>query len=160
VGRAAFCVALGLGDGDAFAPFHVQDIWYRRFAGPFVGVWDGTAAAWRGLHHLDDPASRANVVLFGFLLAAVPLVVGALRRLPAAYGGYVVAALAVPLSYPVGPQPLMSLPRFLAVLFPLFMWLGAWMAAGGRARRLAVIGPSAVGLAAVTAVFGTWHWVA
>ena len=85
---------------------------------------------------------------------------GTLRRLPAAYGAYVVAALALPLSYPVGPQPLMSLPRFLAVLFPLFMWLGAWMADGGRLRRAIVLAPSAAGLAVVTAVFATWHWFA
>ena len=56
-----------------------------------------------------------------------------LRRLPAAYGAYVVAALALPLSYPVGPQPLMSLPRFVAVLFPLAIWLALWMT--GRAWR-------------------------
>jgi hypothetical protein len=54
----------------------------------------------------------------------------------------------------------MSLPRFLAVLFPLFMWLGAWLADGGRARRVAVLGPSAAGLAAVSAVVATWHWFA
>jgi hypothetical protein len=159
-GLAGFCAALALGGGDAFAPFHAQDIWYRHFAGPFAGVWDGTTAAWRGLHHLDDPASRADVVLFGFLAAAVPAVVGTLRRLPPAYGAYVLAALALPLSYPVDPQPLMSLPRFLAVLFPLFMWLGAWLADGGRLRRAAVLAPSAAGLAIVTAVFATWHWVA
>jgi len=86
--------------------------------------------------------------------------VGVLRRLPPAYGAYTVAALALPLSFSVEPQPLMSLPRFLAVLFPLFMWLGAWLAEGGTARRVAVLGPSAVGLVAVTAVFATWHWVA
>jgi mannosyltransferase PIG-V len=159
-GLAGFCATLALGGGDALAPFHAQDIWFRHFAGPFVGVWDGTRAAWSGLHHLDDPASRADVVLFGFLVAAVPLVVGTLRRLPPAYGAYVLAALALPLSYPVGPQPLMSLPRFLAVLFPLFMWLGAWLSEGGRGRRVAVLGPSAAGLAVVTAVFATWHWVA
>jgi hypothetical protein len=159
-GLAGFCATLALGGGDALAPFHAQDIWFRHFAGPFVGVWDGTRAAWSGLHNLDDPAARADVVLFGFLVAAVPLVVGTLRRLPPAYGAYVLAALALPLSYPVGPQPLMSLPRFLAVLFPLFMWLGAWLSEGGRARRVAVLGPSAAGLAAVTAVFATWHWVA
>jgi hypothetical protein len=159
-GLAGFCAALALGGGDASAPLHAQDIWYRHFAGPFVGVWDGTTAAWRGVHHLDDPASRADVVLFGFLVAAVPAVVGTLRRLPPAYGAYVLAALALPLSYPVGPQPLMSLPRFLAVLFPLFMWLGAWLEEGGRVRRAAVLAPSAVGLAIVTAVFATWHWVA
>jgi hypothetical protein len=160
LGLAGFCAALALGGGDALAPMHVQDIWYRHFAGPFVGVWDGARAAWRGAHGLGEPAARADVVLFGFLLAAVPLVVLALRRLPAAYGAYVVAALAVPLSYPVGPQPLMSLPRFVAVLFPLFMALGAWMAEGGGRRRVAVLAPSAAGLAVATAVFSTWHWFA
>jgi hypothetical protein len=159
-GLVAFCAALALGGGDALAPFHAQDIWFRHFAGPFAGVWDGTTAAWRGVHHLDDKASRADVVLLCFLLFAVPAAVGTLRRLPAAYGAYVLAALALPLSYPVGPQPLMSLPRFLAVLFPLFMWLGAWLADGGRARRVAVFAPSAAGLVAATAVFATWHWFA
>jgi hypothetical protein len=159
-GLAAFCAALALGGGDAFAPLHAQDVWFRHFAGPFAGVWDGTAAAWRGLHHLDAPYARADIVLFAFLVLAVPAVAGVLRRLPPAYGAYVVAALALPLSYPVGPQPLMSLPRFLAVLFPLFMWLGAWTADGGRGRRIAVLGPSAAGLVAVTAVFATWHWFA
>src|SRR3954468_3451219 len=160
LGLAAFCAALAAGGGDALAPFHAQDIWFRHFAGPFAGVWDGTTAAWRGLHHLDDDAARADVVLFVFLVLAVPAVVGTLRRLPAAYGAYVLAALALPLSYPVGPQPLMSLPRFLAVLFPLFMWLGAWMADGGHGRRVAVLAPSAAGLVGVTAVVATWHWFA
>jgi Mannosyltransferase (PIG-V) len=159
-GLAAFCATLALSGGDAFAPLHAQDVWLRHFAGPFGGIWDGTSAAWRGLHRLDQPFARADVVLFAFLVLAVPAVAGVLRRLPPAYGAYVVAALALPLTYPVGPQPLMSLPRFLAVLFPLFMWLGAWMADGGRWRRLAVLGPSAAGLAAVTAVFATWHWFA
>ena len=159
-GLVAFCVALALGGGDAFTPLHVQDLWFRSFAGPFVGVWDGTTAAWRGLHHLDAPAARADIVLFCFLVAAVPAVVGTLRRLPPAYGAYVLSALALPLSFPVGPQPLMSLPRFLAVMFPLFMWLGAWLAAGGRGRRLAVLGSSAAGLAIVSAVVATWHWFA
>ena len=160
VGLAAFCGALALGGGDAFAPMHAQDIWYRHFAGPFVGVWEGTAAAWRGLHDLGEPAARADVVLFGFLVATVPMVIAVLRRLPAAYGAYVLAALALPLSYPVGPQPLMSLPRFVAVLFPLFMVLGAWLAEGSRLRRAAVLAPSAAGLAIVSAVVSTWHWFA
>src|SRR3954469_22803910 len=49
-GLAVFCAALALGGGDASAPLHVQDMWFRSFAGPFVGVWDGTAATWRGMH--------------------------------------------------------------------------------------------------------------
>src|SRR4051794_29068413 len=73
-GLAAFCAALALGGGDALAPFHAQDVWFRHFAGPFAGVWNGTTAAWRGAHHLDDPASRAGIVLFCFLVLAVPAV--------------------------------------------------------------------------------------
>jgi hypothetical protein len=84
--------------------------------------------------------------------------VGVLRRLPAAYGAYVAAALALPLSFPVGPQPLMSLPRFLAVLFPLFMWLA--LVCRTPRRRMVVLGLMTLGLCAYTARYATWHWVA
>ena len=98
-------------------------------------------------------------MLLAFLLAAVPLVVGVLRRLPLAYGVYVIAALALPLSYPVTPQPLMSLPRFLVVLFPLGIWLAAWLAEHPRARMPALVA-SALLMAFFVAQFATWHWVA
>jgi hypothetical protein len=159
-GLAAFCLALALGGGDALAPMHAQDTWFRSFAGPFAGAWDGVTAAWRGVHDLGRPGARHDVMLVTFLVAAVPAVIGVVRRLPAAYGAYVLSALALPLSWPVGPQPLMSLPRFLAVLFPLFMWLGAWLAAGGRVRQAAVLVPSAIGLVAATGIVATWHWFA
>jgi hypothetical protein len=84
--------------------------------------------------------------------------VGAFRRLPVAYGGYALAALAIPLSYPVAPQPLTSLPRFESVLFPLFMWGAAWL----HERRLTDvgIGAGAVLLGLFTADFATWRFVA
>ncbi|HEX8714741.1 MAG TPA: hypothetical protein VF706_04155, partial [Solirubrobacteraceae bacterium] len=81
------------------------------------------------------------------------------RRLPPAYGAYVIAALAMPLSYPVREQPLMSLPRFLLVLFPLGMWFAAWLSAHPRAR-VPALACSGLSLAFFTAQFTTWHWVA
>src|SRR4051812_1319853 len=99
-GLAAFCAALALGGGDAFAPLHAQDVWFRHFAGPFAGVWDGTAAAWRGLRHLDAPFARADVVLFAFLVLAVPAVAGVLRRRPPAPRG--------PVPPPPPPPPAVS----------------------------------------------------
>ena len=99
------------------------------------------------------------MVLFGFLLVAVPAIVGVLRRLPLAYGAYVLAALALPLSYPVAAQPLMSLPRFLLVLFPLFMWLGAFLERRPRSRFI-LLGVSVLALAFFAGQFATWHWVA
>ena len=84
---------------------------------------------------------------------------GVLRLLPLAYGVYVLAALALPLSYPVASQPLMSLPRFLVVLFPLSIWLAAWLAEHPRARAPALV-VSALLMAVFVAQFATWHWVA
>jgi Mannosyltransferase (PIG-V) len=175
-GVAAFCGALALAGHDALAPFHAQAHWYRSFAGPFAGVWDGTVAAADGARQLlsgsrapayfapagGDPFTVAahNLSLFAFLVPAVPALVGIARRLPPAYAAYVVTALALPLSWPVAPQPLMSLPRFEAVLFPAFMWLGSWIARGGRARGWAIYGVFGASLAAFSAFVSTWHWVA
>ncbi len=150
-------------------------MWNRQFAGPFVGVWDGARAAFEGARQLlslqrehiyfteagGSPFVDAghNLMLFAFLAAAVPMIVGVLRRLPLAYGAYVLAALALPLSYPVAPEPLMSLPRFEVVLFPLAMWAGAWLAQRPRAR-LPVLVVSALLMAFFVGEFATWHWVA
>jgi hypothetical protein len=174
-GLAVYAAYLAVAGGDALLPFHAQGEWGRHFAGPFVGVWDGLRAAFEGVRQLlsmqrqhvyfplaaDSPfvAVGHNLLLLGFLLAAVPAVVGVLRTLPFAYGAYVVVALAMPLSYPVAAQPLMSLPRFLLVLFPLTMWLAGWLAARPRARTPA-IALSALLLVLFTAEFATWHWVA
>jgi hypothetical protein len=81
-----------------------------------------------------------------------------LRRLPFAYGLYLVVALMLPLSFPVGPQPLMSLPRFLAVLFPIFMWLA--LVCEERRVTDRAVAVSALGLGLFTAQFATWHFIA
>ncbi len=175
LGLVAYCAFLALGGHDAFAPFHAQEVWFRSFAGPFAGAWDGLVAAFDGARQLlsgarepvyfkaagGDPflVARHNIELFVWLGLALVAVAGVLRRLPAAYGAYVVAALALPLSYPVGPQPLMSLPRFVAVLFPLAIWLALWMT-GRAARERLVLAAFAAGLAVYTGIFATWHWVA
>ena len=174
LGLAAYALYLGVEHGDALAFVDAQEVWHRDFAGPFVGVWDGAVAAWDGIRQLasgsretvyfeaaaGDPfrVAAINVLLFGFLVFAVVAAVGALRRLPRAYGAYAVAALALPLSYPVGPQPLMSLPRFLSVLFPLFVWLA--VVSEERGRTLHVASASAVGLGLFTAQFAAWEWIA
>jgi hypothetical protein len=171
LGLAAYSAYLWATKGDAFAYLHLQDVWFRSFAGPFGAIVDGTRAAWDGMLQLasgsrehvyfapagGDPfiAAAHNLELFGFLVFALVAVLGVVRRLPAPYGAYVVAALALPLSFPVAPQPLMSLPRFLGVLFPLFMWI----ALHRRAWRIA-LAAFALLLAVFTVRYATWHWVA
>lgn len=176
LGLLAFCGWFAATGGDARAPFDAQEVWFREFAGPFVGVWDGAVAAFEGARQLlsgsrmpvyftqagGDPfiAAQDNLILFAFLVLAVVMTAGVLRRLPLAHGAYVVAALALPLSAPVTPQPLMSLPRFLAVLYPLFLWAGWWLARGGARRAPVLLSCSAVLLCFFSARFATWHWVA
>ncbi len=174
-GVILYAAFLALSGGDALAPFHAQEVWGRHFAGPYIGVWDGMKAAFDGArqllsfqsHHVYFAVATGsafvsaghNLMLLVFLIAAVPAIVGVLRTLPLAYGAYVLAALALPLSYPVAAQPLMSLPRFLLVLFPLNIWLAWWLAAHPRARR-PVLAASALLMACFVAQFATWHWVA
>ena len=174
-GALMFMGYLALSGANALLPFDSQALWERHFAGPYVGVWDGLAAAFAGARQLlsfqtqhvyfavggASPriAAEHNLLLLAFLLAAIPALIGVLRRLAPAYGAYVIAALAMPLSYPVAAQPLMSLPRFLLVLFPLSMWLGAWLAERPRAQR-PVLAVSALSMAFFGAQFATWHWVA
>ncbi len=167
---------LALAGGDPLAPFHAEAVWKRHFVGPYGGIWDGAKAAFAGLRQLLSfqrghnyyPVAGGNplidaghdVLLFAFLLLAVPMLVGVLRLLPLAYGGYVLAALALPLSYPVAPQPLMSLPRFLLVLFPLNMWLAVTLLSRPRVLRRAVLVLSGLAMAFFVGEFSTWHWVA
>jgi hypothetical protein len=174
LGLAAYAAYLALAHGDGLAFAHVQEAWYREFAGPFGGVWEGAVAAVDGVRQLAsgptetvlygrlarDPmlVARQNLMLFGFLVFTVVACVGVLRRLPIAYGAYVVAALALPLSFPVAPEPLMSLPRFVAVLFPIFVWLA--LVCEERRRTALAVGVSSALLAVFVVRFATWHWVA
>jgi hypothetical protein len=173
LGIVAYAVWLGIAHGDALAFSGAQDFWGREFAGPLVGVWDGAVAAFQGARQLlsgstdtvyfteagGDPMRVAaiNLMLFGFLCFGVVAAIGVTRRLPFAYGAYVIAALMLPLSYPVGPQPLMSLPRFLLALFPIFMWLAATGEERGATARYVAV--SAVGLGLLTQQFAGWLFI-
>lgn len=174
-GLAAYCLGLAAAGIDPLSPFDAQEVWYRSFAGPFVGAWDGAVAAWQGarqlLHGAREPiyftpaggdpfvVARHNLELFTWLVLLVPAVIGVLRRLPIEYGAYVLAALALPLSYPVEPQPLMSISRFACVLFPLGIWLALWCD-GHRWRGRVLLAAGAVGLAVYSGIYATWHWTA
>ena len=77
------------------------------------------------------------------------------RSLHPAYGAYVVAALLPAISAPDDYTPLLSLPRFVTVLFPLFMCLAA-VCVRRRATE-PVIACSAVLVGLFTAQFATWQ---
>jgi len=172
-GIAAYAAWLGIAEGDPFRFLDVQDAWMRELTVPLAGAWDGFVAAVDGVRQLasgsrspvyfdkaaGDPFRIAaiNVMLFATLVFAVVACVGVLRRLPRAYGAWVATSLVLPLTFPVTPQPLMSLPRFVAVLFPVFMWLA--VVSDERRSTDLVVALSALGLGLFTAQYATWHWI-
>ncbi len=165
---AAFCAYLALAGADGLGPFRAQESWGRAMTWPLGGIAEGAGAAWEGVREIVSGEPRTwpvydtawlDVALFATVLCGLVAVAGALRRLPAAYSLYAVAALALPLTFPAEGQPLMSLPRFLAVLWPLHLWLALVLVERARAR-LAVVAVSVVGLALVSGEVSTWGWVA
>ena len=164
-GLAAFAVYTWAAYDDPFASYNAQAIFHREFLGPFSALWYGGRDVGQAVGDLlglsngeGVGASLRTLALAGTVVFALVGTVGALRRLPVAYGAYALAALLPPLSTPWPDHPLWSTPRFIAVLFPAFMWLALVL----RDRRwfVLVCVLSGLGLAYASARFGAWYWVA
>jgi hypothetical protein len=161
-GLVAYSIYQAVRFGDPVATWHAQTYWSRGFHGPFSAVWYAIPKTWQASYELftgshdtfESPI--AKLALFGALALGLTSLVGVFRRLPVAYGAYMVAALLPPLSSPWPAHPLMSFPRFLAVLFPVHMWLA--MHTASRGRFACVLGASGAMLAVLTVKFATWGW--
>jgi mannosyltransferase PIG-V len=163
LGLATYLVWLGTRFGDPFVPFHAAEQFRRSFDGPLSAVWEGAGQALGAVGVLLGGAGGQLAALRAiglFVVAALALVaaVGVLRRLPAVYGAYTAVMMLAGLSFPQVGHPLASAGRYLATVFPLFMWAG-WRL---RDRRVlgAVLVAFALGLAYASAMFATWRFVA
>lgn len=162
VGLVAYLGWLWWRFGDPLVPFHAAGQFQRSFDGPFSAVWQGAAQAVRAALELAGgsggmPAMR-QIALFAVVVAVLGAAVGVLRRLPAVYGVFTVVMLLPALSFPQEGHPLASVGRYIAVIFPLFMW-AAWRLHDRRAY-LATLAVFAAGLAYSAAMFATWRFVA
>ena len=97
----------------------------------------------------------ANLLEFAGFAAAVAALVACWRKLPAAYTLYALAALLFPLLYSSEARPLYSLPRFVVVVFPLFI-AAAVVLAPHRVWRWVVVGVFGVLLVASTVLFASF----
>jgi hypothetical protein len=145
--------------GDPWAFAHAQDRWHRHLshAGPLGGVWNALVQwtpSGAGVNH----AVAVNAEDLAFLALFVPLTVIAWRRFGAPYGVFAALSLAIPLSYPSSRWPLLSMPRFGLVVFPLFLALAVL---GGRPRvHTAIVACSALFLGVAVVQWALWQWVA
>lgn len=175
-GVVAFMVYLGTQGVDALSFVRTQHAsWDHVFAWPWVTLANGARLAFSELRALLDGRLHATLVgtfahasvdtgwdqllPFAALVVAAPAVVGVWRRLPRAYGVYVVMAVLLNLVTPVSYEPLQGMPRYLLVLFPLFIWFA--QATTRRPRlRLVLLTCSGVLLGLLSATFATGHFVA
>lgn len=172
VGVVSFMAYTALAHGSALVPFQAEDLyWGRQFAGLFGAVRDALKALprdVRGVWTGDSPGSGSldpltpadhGLIDMGFLLFAAVGLVAAWRRLPFAYLAYTLALLAETLSYPTQGEPLASFPRYVIVMFPIFI---GWSTLLAPRRRLTagVIGISALLLVAGSGLWTMWTWIA
>ncbi len=110
-----------------------------------------TSEEWRKHVADDDWLELVCTVLF------IALALIGLRRLPLYYSAFAIPPLLVPLFAPSTVHPLMSMPRFGLVLFPLFVVIALLI----RDRRQGVLlgALSTVGLILLTMQFAQWYWV-
>jgi hypothetical protein len=133
---------------DAWAPLDVQRAWRPDGpASPLASLWDAVAYAWR-----YQTWWLLDVLVVGFAVAGICV---AARRIPSGYTAYAAASLALPLVFPLADRPLMSMPRFAVVLFPL-AWGFALVAARRPRLGTALLGASAAGYGVLTLLYVNW----
>ena len=161
--------------GDPFAFLDSQQLWHRHLSsiGPLGGIGSGLRAGYHGMMALAgrgdaarwtvagaEPmhAAAVNLQSLAFLGLFVWLAVVVWRRFGVPYGIFTVVSLAIPLSFPSGRWPLLSLPRFGVTIFPLFLALAVL---GERPRvHSAIVGVSAMLLGLAVVQWALYQWVA
>ena len=110
-----------------------------------------TSFEWR------DRAARGDVLEFLVTIAAFALVIIGLKQLPLYYSAFTIPPLIVPLLSPSSVHPLMSMPRFVLPLFPLFVMTALLLR--NRKLEIGMAVASGVALVLLTMQFALWYWV-
>lgn len=170
-GVVAYLAYLWVTHDAPLAPFQVQHLWGRQFAGPFGAIVRLARALPHDLGQIlsghthsigsGDPISWTthNLIDLAFLIFALVGLAWSWRRVPRAYFVYAVVMLAQVLSDPTPMEPLVSFSRYILVIFPLFMGWGGKLAAKPVAARATLV-LSAGLLAGFSGLWAYWAWVA
>jgi Mannosyltransferase (PIG-V) len=152
VGLLAYLGFWGMTAGDWFAPFNQQAQWQRGPSFPWTTLVEGTREAFRWLGAYPGGYHLADWLVVVPMLGAAGY---ALIRFRPVFGLYAWAGILAPLSLTFPGRPLMSMPRFLVVLFPL-SWAVADLSLRGRIPHTLVVGlyAGALGIFALLFVNG------
>lgn len=166
---AGFAAYLGATFGDpALLVTAAQGVWERSLSFPVATVVDSVRAAngaWPAVPEVFTGTGTLASFTASHLwnLAALALAISLLwtgrRLLPAGLTAYASVVVALPVLTPSPGLLLWSTPRYVLSAFPLFITLGAVLAARPRAAPLWLAAGATFG-AVLCALFVTWRWVA
>ena len=108
-------------------------------------------------HTFRDSFARGDWLELVVTIGAFALVLIGIRRIPLYYFALVLPPLIVPLFSPSSVHPLMSMPRFVLPMFPLFVVIA--LLVRNRTVGIALATLSAIFMALLAMQFATWYWV-
>jgi len=145
-GLAAYAVYWLARTGSPIAPLDAQRGWQREWAWPWATLWHAVDLAWRY-------QSYWLIDLIVVLAVLVPVLTG-WRWLAPSYAVYAAASLLLPLCQPFPSRPLMSMPRFVLVVFPAL-----WVLARSRLPEPLVLCFSAGSFVLLGLLFTNWFYI-
>jgi hypothetical protein len=108
-------------------------------------------------HAFRDSFARGDWLELVVTIGAFALVLIGIRRIPLYYFALVLPPMIVPLFSPSSVHPLMSMPRFVLPMFPLFVVIALLIR--NRTVGIALATLSAIFMALLAMQFATWYWV-
>jgi len=135
---------------DAWAPLRAQGNWGRELTSPLTTL--GRAVRYAnefGTYWLID------LLIVGVVLLAI---VAGVRWLRPSYLVYAVTSLLLPLANPYPDRPLMSMPRFVLVIFPAY-WVIARAVGRRRLPEPLVTASFAGGYGVLAVLFINWRYI-
>lgn len=150
IGLVAYLVFWKFRTGDALAPLRFQSNWLREPMFPLETLWRAVGAA---MH--DGSYWLIDVLV---VLPCLGLAVLVAMRARLSYTLYTWLGILLPMALVWPGRPLMSMPRFMVVLFPLF-WMLADLTQRRRIPHTLVIAVSSAGLGLLTVLFATNYFI-
>ena len=108
-------------------------------------------------HQFRDTFARGDWLELVVTIGAFVLVLIGIRRVPLYYFALILPPLIVPLFSPSSVHPLMSMPRFVLPMFPLFVIIALLIRNRTAGLSLAIL--SSAFMMVLSAQFATWYWV-
>ena len=155
LGPLAYLGWWAIAHGETLAPLHAQANWQREISSPLTTLWRAVGMAFGGLGVQDPGYWIIDVLIVGVVIVAV---VAGIRRVPTPYVVYSIGSILIPLSYPFPSRPLLSMPRFVVVIFPAF-WVIADAAERRRVPHTAIVAGFAMGYGLLAVLFMNWWYI-